>query len=108
MLQQRGHTAAPAAVHGRTRVLTGWCPRVLGLALSCALHHCRADLPTVQPPTGKIGDYVCITRGRRNTRIPRGWLTQGLVIDYSKNRQRCERKGKIPNVKNGQMSDKAC
>mmetsp|Transcript_78210 Transcript_78210/g.138502 ORF Transcript_78210/g.138502 Transcript_78210/m.138502 type:complete len:459 (-) Transcript_78210:154-1530(-) len=40
------------------------------------------DLPKVEPPHGKDGDYVCITRGRRNTRVPREWLTIGLVMDY--------------------------
>merc|ERR1711974_321742 len=39
-------------------------------------------LPSVEPPNGKDSDYVCITRGRRNTRVPREWLTIGLVMDY--------------------------
>lgn len=40
------------------------------------------ELRSVQPPNNKSGDYVCITRGRRNTKVPRDWLTKGLVIDY--------------------------
>eukprot|EP00427_Karlodinium_veneficum_P013564 CAMPEP_0169063968 /NCGR_PEP_ID=MMETSP1015-20121227/1577_1 /TAXON_ID=342587 /ORGANISM="Karlodinium micrum, Strain CCMP2283" /LENGTH=604 /DNA_ID=CAMNT_0009122359 /DNA_START=1 /DNA_END=1815 /DNA_ORIENTATION=- len=40
------------------------------------------DLRSKVHPDGRSGDYVCITRGRRNTYVPRVWLTKGLVFCY--------------------------
>jgi diadenosine tetraphosphate (Ap4A) HIT family hydrolase len=40
------------------------------------------DLASVKPPHGRTGDYVCIPRGRRNTCIPRKWMTMCLAITY--------------------------
>lgn len=50
-------------------------------------------LPSVQAPDNKSGDSVCITRGRRNTRIPREWLKHDLAINYD-NAASCTRVGR--------------